>query len=162
MSAVTFSFIIVLVVTSYVAVPASCAQTSALETAIAKSPNPELVRSLTKELSITPEQATGGAGASFGLAKSKLCGDDFAKVSKVAPGIDSLLKAAPKPKSSSPLDSLTTSLPRSASGMVGVACSFRSLGLSPGMAERFIPVMTQYVDSKGGASVASLLGDVLK
>jgi hypothetical protein len=36
------------------------------------------------------------------------------------------------------------------------------LGLSPEMAVKFVPVLTQYVESKGGAGVASLLGGALK
>src|ERR1700750_85762 len=64
----------------------------------AKPPSPELVGNLTKELSITPEQATGGAGALFGLAKSKLKPEEFLKVANVVPGIDGFLNAAPKPK----------------------------------------------------------------
>ena len=37
----------------------------------ATSASPELVGQLSKELSITPAQATGGAGALFGVAKSR-------------------------------------------------------------------------------------------
>ena len=36
-----------------------------------QAPNPDLVGKLTKELKVTPEQATGGAGAIFSLAKSR-------------------------------------------------------------------------------------------
>jgi len=156
------ALLLLIVVANYVAAPPVRAQTSALESAISKSPNPELVGSLTKELSVSPEQATGGAGALFGLAKSRLSIEDFSKVSKAVPGMDGLLKAAPKPKSSSPLDSLASSLPGSAGGLASVASSFKSLGLSPGMAEKFVPVMTQYVQGKGGSGVASLLEGALK
>jgi len=156
------TLLLMMVMVNYVAAPPLRAQTSGLETAISKSPNPELIGSLTKQLSVTPEQATGGAGALFGLAKSKLSVEDFSKVSKAVPGMDGLLKAAPKPKSSSPLDSLASSLPGSAGGMASVASSFKSLGLSPGMAEKFVPVMTQYVQGKGGSEVASLFEGALK
>src|SRR6185503_2259319 len=76
----------------------------------AKNPSPELVGQLTKELSITPEQATGGAGALFGLAKTRLKPDQFSQVAKVVPGMDGLLKAAPKPKGGA-LGSVGSSLP---------------------------------------------------
>jgi len=156
------ALLLMIIVANYAATPPVRAQTSALETAISKSPNPELIGSLTKELSVTPEQATGGAGALFGLAKSKLSVEDFSKVSKAVPGMDGLLKATPKPKSNSPLDSLASSLPGSAGGLASVASSFKSLGLSSGMAEKFVPVMTQYVQGKGGSEVASLLEGALK
>lgn len=138
------------------------AQTPSPADLIAKSPNPELIGSLTKDLSITPAQATGGAGALFGLAKSKLSAVDFTKISKAVSGMDGLLKAAPKPKSNSPLDSLESSLPGGAGGLASVASSFKSLGLSPEMAQKFVPVLTQYVQNKGGASVASLLAGAFK
>jgi hypothetical protein len=50
-------------------------------------PSPELVGDLTKGLSITPQQATGGAGALFGLAKSQLSAADFGKIAAVVPGM---------------------------------------------------------------------------
>src|SRR5215472_10412335 len=52
-----------------------------------KTPSPELVGALTKQLSVTPSQATGGAGALFGLAKSRLSAADFSKISAVVPGM---------------------------------------------------------------------------
>src|SRR5204863_2175798 len=63
---------------------------------VGNNPSPELVGQLTKGLKIKPEQAIGGAGALFGVAKTKLKPEDFLKVSNAVPGIDGLLKAAPK------------------------------------------------------------------
>ena len=62
----------------------------------AKTISPELVGNLTKKPSITPEQAPGGSGAIFGLAKTKLKPEDFAKVAGAVPGMDGLLGAAPQ------------------------------------------------------------------
>src|SRR5215510_13057521 len=127
-----------------------------------KNPSPELVGQLTKELSITPEQATGGAGALFGLAKTRLKPAEFSQVSKAVPGMDGLLNAAPKPKGgASALGSLSPSLPGKAGGLAQVAGSFKSLGLPPEMASKFVPVLTKFVESKGGANVGSLLAGVL-
>src|SRR4051794_23957152 len=67
---------------------------SAAAAAAAKS-SPELVGALSKELSATPEQAAGAAGALFGVAKSRLKPEEFSQVSKSVPGMSSLLKAAP-------------------------------------------------------------------
>ncbi len=128
----------------------------------AKSPNPELVGMLTKELKVTPEQATGGAGALFGLAKSRLKPEEFSQVSKAVPGMDGFLKAAPKQSSGSPLGSLGSGLPGEAGGLASVAGSFKTLGLSPDMVSKFVPVLTQFVQSKGGANVGSLLAGALK
>jgi Protein of unknown function VcgC/VcgE (DUF2780) len=80
------------------------------------------------------------------------------------PGMDGLLKAAPKAESggSSALGSLGSKLPGGAGGLASVAGSFQSLGLSPDMAAKFVPVMTKFVESKGGSSVGSLLAGALK
>ncbi len=126
------------------------------------SASPELVGQLTKQLSISPTQAAGGAGTLFGLAKSRLSSADFSKVSDAVPGMGSLLKAAPQQDNSSGLSSLAGSLPGGMGGMASTAASFEKLGLSPSMASKFVPIMTSYVQSKGGASTASLLSGALK
>ena len=55
----------------------------------------ELVGALTQKLGVTEQQATGGAGAMFGLAQSKLSPDNFRQVARVVPGMEGLLQAAP-------------------------------------------------------------------
>ena len=100
-----------------------------------KNPSPELVGQLTKKLSITPDQAGGGSGALFGLAKTKMKPEDFLKVSNAVPGMDGLLSAAPKQKSD-PFGAATSALPGGVGGLASVAGSFKQLGLSPDMASR--------------------------
>jgi len=126
-----------------------------------KLPSPELAGMLTKELSVTPEQATGGAGALFGLAKTRLKPEDFSKVSSAVPGMSGLLKAAPK-ASSSKLGALGSAIPGQAGGLGAVAGQFQKLGLSPDMAAKFVPILTKFTEAKGGSGVASLLAGVLK
>jgi uncharacterized protein VcgC/VcgE DUF2780 len=138
----------------------------------ASNPSPELVGQLTKGLSITPKQAIGGAGSLFGLAKTRLKPEEFSQVAKAVPGMDGLLKAAPKPKEKKSglgglgsVDSLSSALPGGASGLGGlasVAGAFKSLGLSPEMASKFVPVLTKFVDTKGGSKVGNLLSGALK
>ena len=126
------------------------------------NPSPELVGQLTKQLSITPEQATGGAGTMFGLAKARLKPEEFTQVAKVVPGMDGLLKATPKVKGTSMLGSAAANLPGTAGGLASTAGAFKSLGLSPEMASKFIPILTKFVEAKGGAGVGALLGGALK
>jgi uncharacterized protein VcgC/VcgE DUF2780 len=128
------------------------------------NPSPELIGQLTKQLSIKPEQATGGAGALFGFAKTKLTPEDFLKVSNAVPGMDGLLKAAPKVESagSDPLSQIGSIVPGKAGGIASVGGAFKQLGMSPEMATKFLPIMTQFVKVKGGANVASLLGGAFK
>jgi hypothetical protein len=132
---------------------------------VASSASPELVGQLTKALSITPSQASGGAGALFGLAKSRLNPADFSKVAASVPGIDKLIKSAPavpKNSASSGLAGMANSVPGGLGGLVSLAGPFRKLGLSPEMAAKFVPVITSFVESKGGSGVAELLTGAFK
>lgn len=127
------------------------------------SPNPDLVGKLTKDLNITPTQAIGGAGAIFGLAKTRLSSADFGKVASAVPGMDGFLQAAPKnAASSSPLGSLGSMVGGQAGGLASLAASFQSLGLSPSMATKFVPILQNYIGAKGGANVASVFAGALK
>jgi hypothetical protein len=121
-----------------------------------------LVGELTKGLSITPHQATGGAGALFGLAKSRLNPADFSKIAAVVPGMGSFLKAAPSSSGGSGLSGLTSSLPGNMGGLASAGTAFQKLGLSPGMVEKFVPILTNFLQTKGGANVASLFSGALK
>lgn len=121
-----------------------------------------LIGQLTKGLSVTPTQARGGAGALFALAKSRLTTEEFSKVSSAVPGMSSLLKAAPAVGGGSELSSLEGELPGDMGRLAEVAGAFHKLGMSPGMASKFVPVMTNYVKSRGGLSAASLLEKALK
>ena len=124
--------------------------------------SPELVGELTKGLSITPQQATGGAGALFDLAKSQLNPADFGKIAAVVPGMGSFLKAAPSISGGSGLEGLAGSLPGGLGGLASAATAFQKLGLSPDMVQKFVPILTSFVQAKGGAGVASLLSGALK
>ena len=131
----------------------------------ATTASPELIGQLTKELSITPAQASGGAGALFGLAKNRLPAEDFSKVAATVPGIESLIKSAPAPSKNSAataLSGLGHSAPGGLGAMSAVAGPFKNLGLSPDMAAKFVPILTQFVGSKGGSGVGSLLAGALK
>ena len=126
-------------------------------------PNQELVGMLTSKLNISPDQAVGGAGAIFGLAKTRMSGADFGKLSSAVPGMDGFLNAAPSTDSgSSPFGGLGGKLPKNAGGLASLAGSFKSIGLSPDMASKFVPIMQSYISSKGGSQLGSLFGGALK
>jgi len=132
----------------------------------AQAPPPELIGALMKELSATPEQAQGAAGALFGLAKTRLKPQEFAQVAGAVPGMDALLKAAPavEPAKKSGTDSLL----QAAAGAVGmgrlasVAGSFGKLGLKPELATKAVPILVNHVAKSGGAEIAKLLAGALK
>jgi hypothetical protein len=129
-----------------------------------------LVVHLTKQLGVSEEQATGGSGAIFGLAKSRLSPSDFSQVAGVVPEMDSLLGAAPKAESkggvsgaaSSAASSMLGSGGGSLGGLASLAGPFSQLGLSPDMIGKFVPSILEFVGGKGGSGVQSLLAGVLK
>jgi Protein of unknown function VcgC/VcgE (DUF2780) len=142
------------------------AQTPAAEAdkALAKTPNPELVGALAKELGSTPQQATGAAGSLFSLAKTRLKPEEWTKVAGAVPGMDGLLKAAPAGAIGTsgggiPGASAATS---NLGGLAGAATAFQKLGLSPDLVMKAVPVLTSFIGKSGGADVAKLLAGALK
>jgi Protein of unknown function VcgC/VcgE (DUF2780) len=129
---------------------------------------PSLVSILVQKLGITPQQATGGAGSIFSMAKQSMSPTSFGQVSQAVPGMSQLLSAAP---SSGTSTSGAGSLMGSAASLLGggsglgnmasLAGSFQSLGLSSGMMGKFIPVILQYVQAQGGSGTMGLLQGAL-
>jgi len=133
---------------------------SGAATAAAKA-SPALVSALSKEMGSSPEQAAGAAGALFGMAKSKLSAAEFTQVSNAVPGMDLLLKAAPTGGGTGATGGLGQ-LGAAAGALPGAASAFTKLGLSPDLAAKAIPVITQFVTKSGGANVGKLLAGALK
>jgi hypothetical protein len=118
----------------------------------------ELVKSVSDKLSVKPEQAAGGIGSVFNFAKGKLSADDFEKVSKVIPQMDTLLAAAPA------IDAGTSALAKvspEAAGIASLGSSFQKLGLSPDMVGKFVPEILNYTGLKGGDATNNILANVL-
>jgi Protein of unknown function VcgC/VcgE (DUF2780) len=109
-----------------------------------------LVGLLTQRLGVTPVQAQGGAGALFQMAKGQMQPGAFAQLSKAVPGMGGLLQAAPAMQPSSGLGGI--------GNMVGLASAFQQSGMSPGMIQRFVPVILEYVKGTGGGGLAGSLG----
>ena len=106
-----------------------------------------LISLLTSQLGVSNEQATGGASALFGLAKSNLSAGDFSTVSNALPGVGSLLGKAPA---------------SSEGGLAGVAGQFSQLGMGSDMVGKFTPVVLGYAQSAGGDNVMNLLKGVFQ
>jgi len=121
-----------------------------------------LTETLVKKLNISNEQAQGGAGALFRLAKSKLDAGQFAELSKAVPEMDSLLNAAPK--QSGVLSDLAGDASAALGeannpygNLAGLASSFKILNLSPDNVDEFVPVVVDYVSAKSGALTGNML-----
>jgi hypothetical protein len=144
--------------------PAVSAQTPAQPTTVEQTASPEIVGAVAKDLSLTPWQAQGAAGTLFGLAKTKLSPEDFAKVASAVPNMEGLLKAAPVADAkSSAADMLTGAAGGAGLGSVAtVAGPLMKLGLKPDTIAKLAPSLIKAVQTKGGAEVASLLTSAFK
>lgn len=125
-----------------------------------------LVSLLTQKLGITEEQAKAGAGAIFNMAKEKLGAQDFSKVATAVPEMDDLLKAAPEIGALGGVagGSMRTlgSGAEQAGNLSSLAGAFSGLGMQSDTANKFVPVILSYVESKGGPAVKSILAAALK
>lgn len=142
---------------------------------------------LVSKVGVTPVQAEGGAGSIFKLAKSQLTADKFARIRTAVPGMDKYLAAAPvlpQPATAAPATGAAAAAPATGSlagaaakalgnsGQLGamggklatlqqLAPAFEALGMKGKLAAKFVPVVTEYVQSTGGASAAKLLTGAL-
>ena len=132
--------------------------------ALAKTPNPELVGALAKELGSTSEQATGAAGSLFSLAKTRLKPEEWTKVAGAVPGMDGLLKAVPAGAIGTSGSGVpgASAIAGNLGGLAGAASAFQKLGLKPDLALKAVPILTTFVGKTGGADVAKLLAGALK
>ena len=122
----------------------------------------KLIGSLVDTLGVTEDQATGGSGAIFREAKNNMSSGDYSQLLKAVPGIDSLISAAPQTSSlAGKASSLLGGSGGSAAGMVGLADSFSKLGLSSDMANQFVPIILDFVQTEGGEHAMTLLQNSL-
>jgi len=125
----------------------------------------ELASLLVDKLGVTEKQAEGGAGALFQNAKENLSTDDFKKVSDAVPGMDQYLNATPSKSDAGGALGKLSSLGGSAGklgSLAGLGDAFSQLGMDSSMISEFAPVVMEYVQSKGGDSVAGLLKGLWK
>ena len=125
-----------------------------------------LVNVLTQQLGVTENQAEGGAGSIFNMAKAKLSPQDFSQVANAVPDMNNLLQAAPKSSG------LAGAIGEQASrvgggteqlgGLANLAGSFSKLGLSPDMTNKFVSTILSFVQANGGESVKNILATGLQ
>jgi Protein of unknown function VcgC/VcgE (DUF2780) len=130
---------------------------------------PNLVDMLVQQMGVTPQQATGGAGAIFSTAKQGMSQTAFSQVAQAVPGMNQYLAAAPSQISPASGTANLLGMAGNALGgsgstlgnMASLAGSFQSLGLNSGMVNQFIPIILQYVQTQGGSSTMGLLQGAL-
>jgi len=129
----------------------------------------DLITTLVDTLGITKDQAKGGSGALFQNAKDNLSVDDFQKVSDAVPDMDEYLAAAPAAETKSGLGGALGSSLSSLGGdaakagsMLDLTSAFLKLGMDSGTLGKFVPVVLDFVQSKGGESLVGLLKGLWK
>lgn len=128
----------------------------------------ELIQQLTQGLGVDESQAKGGAGLIFKMAQEQLGNNEFAQVASAIPGISNLIGEAPAGGKgiAGAIGGLTGALGGGSGGqlanMAALAGGFSQLGLNPGMASKFIPIILSFTQSKGGEQVRNILAGVLK
>jgi hypothetical protein len=120
-----------------------------------------LVQTLSSQLNVTPDQAAGGAGAIFNYAKGALPSNEYARVEGAVPESAELVKKAPATDTTSAAAGALGKAGGTATGVEGLGSSFQKLGLSSDMVSKFVPVVVDYVDKKGGSEVGGILKKVL-
>ncbi len=126
----------------------------------------ELTNVLVQRLGVTPEQATGGAGALLQIAKTRMNSEDFAKLSQRVPDVSQLLAAVPVLQPQSGLGGLAGKLAglsgdHSISTALTAVSIFQQLGMKPETMQRFIPVIVDYARGNTDAAIADGLGVAL-
>ena len=126
----------------------------------------DLINLLINNLGVTEKQAAGGSGAIFDITKQNLSAKDFSTIASAVPEAESLIDAAPK-KSSGFMGMLMGIFSKPEKnqdnlGTIGnLAGSFSEIGLSSDMVGQFIPIILDYVKSKGGESAMNLMKGAL-
>jgi hypothetical protein len=120
----------------------------------------DLVKDLMKGAQVDEKQATGGAGALFGMAKENMSAEDFKGVIDAVPNMDKMLDAVPAVGggSSSMLASTATVL----TGMPKVKAAFNKMGISDDKIALFTPILVNYVEKNGSKILGEKLGKSLK
>lgn len=112
-----------------------------------------LLNILMGQLGLNQLQAMGGAGSIFQVAQQRMQPADFSRLSAAVPEMDQYLAAAPRPANAAN---------GNLGSLLGLAENFQSLGMSPDMIGRFVPVMLQHVQQQGGQGTMLPLQNALR
>jgi hypothetical protein len=121
----------------------------------------ELITKLTQQLNVNDKQARGGAAILFKAAKDKLGGAEFGKLLGSVPGVDALIKQAPA-SGGGLLGGLASLAGGNAALIATVVSGFSTLNLSSDDAQRFVPVMLDYLRGQVGPEAVSKLEETLR
>jgi hypothetical protein len=133
----------------------------------------ELITSLVKQLGVTESQAQGGAGAIFKAAQERLGAGQFNDLLGGVPGVKDLLAKAPAAGGGGGgggggglLGGLASMAGKLGGGDMAQAAqllaTFGSLGMNKDTLMKFVPVVMQFLESKGGKDLVTQVRGALK
>lgn len=130
----------------------------------------DLIQNLVSQADVDENQAAGGAGLLFKLAKDKLSSGDFSSITSAlgGSGVEDLISKAPAADSSSTDAGIGGILGTVASmagfdklgNLAAIASGFKALNIDPATITKFLPVVLSFVQSKGGDQAKSILENV--
>ncbi len=124
----------------------------------------DLVNMLTSQLGINEDQAAGGAGLLFKMAKEKLGDGDFSKIAEAVPDVSNLLSKAPAESGGGLMGAIGGIASAFGADKLGdlasLAGGFSKLNLDENMIGNFIPIILNFVKDKAGDEVMGLLSKV--
>jgi hypothetical protein len=120
-----------------------------------------LIASLSQKLEIDEKQAQGGAAILFKAAKDKLGGTEFSKMLGSVPGVESLVKQAPQ-SGGGLLGGLASLAGGNTALLATIVSGFSKLNLSTDQAQKFVPIMLDYLRTRVGPDVVDRLEKTLR
>jgi hypothetical protein len=111
----------------------------------------DLISSITKNIGITPTQATAGTATIMQYAKSQISDTDYTSLLKDVPALSNLNTS-----------SLTDSLLGSVTSLESVQTAFKTLGIDPSLVNQFVPLIIDYAKNIGEGDSKDLLSGALK
>jgi hypothetical protein len=121
-----------------------CLALALIGTRAAQAQMTDLIATLSADLGLTREQATGGAGAVFRLAQQRLSPAVFSMITESVPGVERVLAVAP-------------AVGETGAGIDDLALPFSLLGMSPRLIPAFLQIVVDFVQATGSDPIAGLL-----
>jgi hypothetical protein len=121
----------------------------------------ELITKLSQQLNISDQQARGGAAILFKAAKDKLGAAEFTRLLGSVPGVDALVGQAPA-SGGGLLGGLASLAGGNAALIATIVSGFSRLNLSSSDAQKFVPIVLDYLRGHVGPEAASKLETTLR
>lgn len=123
----------------------------------------ELIAMLRRQFEVDERQAQGGAAILFKAAKDKLGPAEFDRMLGTVPGIDALVATAPAAgRPGGLLGGLASLAGGNTAIIAGIVAGFSRLDLSTEHAQKFVPVILDYLRTRVGPDVVSRLEKTLR